>query len=151
MGKIKVIKKTEEEILKETEEQKQVFLKKQEKKIKKVKIKEGKIFILCTYNNTIISLTDLQGNVLSQSSAGAIGFKGTKKGTAYAGSRVAAAIAFETKKLGLETIHVFIKGVGNSRDMSLKSLAANGLNIVSVEDITPIPYNGCRPRKRRRV
>lgn len=84
-------------------------------------------------------------------SAGSIGFKGTKKATSFAASRVAEAIANVSKKLGIEKIHIFVKGIGSGRESAVRSLAAHGLDIVSIKDVTPIPHNGCRPKKVRRV
>ena len=116
-----------------------------------VKIKEGKIYIASSYNNTIITLTDLRGNVLAWTSAGAIGFKGTKKATPFAASKVAEAISQTIKKMGIEKIAVFVKGIGSGRESAIRSLAARGLDITSITDITPVPHNGCRPPKVRRV
>jgi len=150
MGKKRVIKKTAEELIKETD-------KIEQKMRKEVSVKEGKntrrgnIYISSTYNNTIITLADEQGNVLTWKSAGSIGFKGTKKGTSYAASRVAQAIGTICAKLKIKEINVFVKGVGGGRDSSLKTLAGQGLEINSIRDVTPIPHNGCRPKKPRRV
>jgi small subunit ribosomal protein S11 len=115
------------------------------------KVREGRIYISSSYNNTIISLTDPAGNVIATSSAGKIGFKGTKKATPFAASQVATKICESAKKLGVEKVKVFVKGIGSGRDSALRSLAAHGLDIVSIKDITPIPHNGCRPPKVRRV
>ncbi len=150
MGKKRVIKKTEEELLKEKEKVekklgKEVAVKSSEK------IARGKIFISSSYNNTIMTLTDEKGNVLVGRSAGTIGFKGTKKGTSYAASQVARAIADICEKLKINDFEIFIKGVGGGRDTALKTLAARGLEIEAIHDVTPIPHNGCRPKKPRRV
>jgi small subunit ribosomal protein S11 len=150
MGKKRIIKKTEEELLKETEKVEQT-LKKEVKMETPAKIKEGRIYISSSYNNTIIALTDRQGNVLSWSSAGSIGFKGTKKATPFADSKVAEVLSQTAKKLGIERVEVFVKGIGSGRESAIRSLATRGLDIVSVKDITPIPHNGCRPPKVRRV
>jgi small subunit ribosomal protein S11 len=150
MGKKRIIKKTEEELLKETEKVEQT-LKKEVKMETPAKIKEGRIYISSSYNNTIIALTDRQGNVLSWSSAGSIGFKGTKKATPFAASKVAEVLSQTAKKLGIERVEVFVKGIGSGRESAIRSLATRGLDIVSVKDITPIPHNGCRPPKVRRV
>jgi len=150
MGKKRVIKKTKEELLKETEKieqrmHKEVFVKSSEG------LRRGNVYISSTYNNTIITLSDEKGNVLTWKSAGSIGFKGTKKGTSYAASRVAQAVAGVCDKLKIKEINVFVKGVGGGRDSSLKTLASRGLEINSIKDVTPIPHNGCRPKKPRRV
>jgi len=149
MGKKRIIKPTEEELLKETEKVEA----KAKKEIKEPfkKIKEGKIYISSSYNNTIITLTDSQGNVLGWRSAGTIGFKGTKKATPYAASKVAEAMSQLAQKFGIEKIAVLVKGIGSGRESAIRSLAARGLEVVSIKDITPIPHNGCRPPKVRRV
>ncbi len=150
MGKKRIIAKTEEELLKETEKV-EAGMKKELKVKTSAKTKEGKIYISSSYNNTIITLSDAQGNVLTWKSAGAIGFKGTKKATPFAASRVAEAICLAAQKIGIDKVAVFVKGIGSGRDSAIRSLANHGLEIVSIADITPIPHNGCRPRKVRRV
>ena len=117
----------------------------------KIKLKEGRIYIYSSYNNTIINLTDEKGNTIFSMSAGRVGFKGTKKSTPFAASKVADAVAQASKDLGVERVAVFIKGIGSGRSSALRSLGAKGLEIVSIKDITPIPHNGPRPRKVRRV
>lgn len=141
MGKKRVITKVEEVSLKSRDL----------KKISSNKIKEGKVYIFSSYNNTIITLTDLQGNVLTSVSAGSIGFKGTKKSTPFAASKVAEVFSDLCQKLGIEKINVLIKGIGAGRDSALRTLAGKGFDINSIKDITPIPHNGCRPPKPRRV
>ncbi len=150
MGKKRVIKKTEEELLREREKV-EAALKKEVKVLPSKKINEGKIYISSSYNNTIITLTDLQGNVLAWTSAGNIGFKGTKKATPFAASKVAEAMVARAKKLGIERVHILVKGIGSGRDSAIRSLAARGLDILSIKDVTPIPHDGCRPPKVRRV
>jgi len=150
MGKKRIIQQTKEELLKEREK----IEAKVEKEIKagvSQKIKEGRVYIFSSYNNTIITLTDLRGNVLYWTSAGKIGFKGTKKATPFAASKVAEAIVQAVKKLGIEKTAVLIKGIGSGRESALRSLVARGLEVTSIKDITPIPHNGCRPPKVRRV
>jgi len=150
MGKKRIIKQTEEELLKEGEKVGALARKEVKVEIPR-KITEGRIYISSSYNNTIMTLTDPQGNVLRWASAGSIGFKGTKKATPFAASKVAEATAQIAKKMGIERVAVFIKGIGSGRESALRSLAAKGLEIVSIKDITPIPHNGCRPPKVRRV
>ncbi len=150
MGKKRIVTKTEEELLKEREKV-QERLKKEVKLKPSRKITEGRIYILASYNNTIITLTDLRGNVLAWASAGNIGFKGTKKATPFAASRVAEVLVQAAKKLGIEKVAILVKGIGSGRESAVRSLAARGLDIVSIKDITPIPHNGCRPPKVRRV
>lgn len=150
MGKKRIIEKTEKELLKEREKFEETLEK--EPKIKQVReIGEGRIYISSSYNNTIITLTDEKGNVLTWASAGKIGFKGTKKGTPFAATKVAEIIATAAQKAGIKQFKVLVKGIGVGRDSALRSLAARGLEIVSVKDITPIPHDGCRPPKVRRV
>lgn len=150
MGKKRIVRKTEEELLKERERIEAGMKKEVKAKIPR-KIKEGRIYISSSYNNTLITLTDLQGNVLTWASAGSIGFKGTKKATPFAASRVAEGICLAAKKLGIEKVLVLVKGIGSGRDSAIRSLAARGLDIISITDVTPIPHNGCRPPKVRRV
>jgi small subunit ribosomal protein S11 len=150
MGKKHVIKKSEEEILKEREKVDEA-LKKEVKVETTRKIREGRIYISSSYNNTIMTLTDQRGNVLCWTSASNIGFKGTKKATPFAASKVAEAMVQRAKKLGIENVEVLVKGIGSGRESAIRSLAVRGLNIISIKDRTPIPHNGCRPRKVRRV
>jgi small subunit ribosomal protein S11 len=148
MGKKRIAEKTEEELLKEAEKLGRV----KEIKIKvPQKVKEGRIYIFSSYNNTIITLTDSLGNVLYWTSAGKVGFSGTKKGTPYAASRAAEEAAQAAKAIGFEKIEVLIKGIGAGRESALRTLAAKGLNIISIKDVTPIPHDGPRPPKVRRV
>ena len=150
MGKKRIIKKTKEELLAEREKVEKA-LRKEVKLKSPQKIKEGKLYIASTYNNTMITLTDLEGNVITQISAGSIGFKGTKKATPFAASKVAEAVYERLRKLGILKVQILVKGVGSGRDSAIRSLAARDLDIISVKDITPIPHNGCRPKKPRKV
>lgn len=150
MGKKRIIAKTEKELLEEREKI-EAITKKEITIEAPGKIREGKIYISSSYNNTIITLTDLEGNVLTWASAGSIGFKGTKKATPFAASKVAEVLVLAAKKLGIEKIQVLVKGIGSGRDSAIRSLASRGLDIISIKDITPIPHNGCRPPKVRRV
>ncbi len=150
MGKKHVINKTDEEIIKEKEEVEKK-LEKVEVKSKKKGIREAKVHISSSYNNTLVTLADMAGNVLNQKSAGAIGFKGTKKGTSFAASRVGEAMAEVVKKMGIKDVHISVKGLGSGRDSVIRSLMAQDLQILSIREATPIPHNGCRPRKPRRV
>jgi len=126
------------------------------RKGKKVKKKErvdahGKAHIKATFNNTIISLSDLYGNVISWATAGKSGFKGSRKNTPYAAQSAAEGAAKEAMELGLRKVDIEVKGPGAGREAAIRSLQAAGLEIQSIKDITPIPHNGCRPPKRRRV
>lgn len=107
--------------------------------------------ITASFNNTIVSITDLKGNVLCWSSAGRIGFKGTKKGTAYAAQQCSDAVAREALSMGVKKIEVHIKGPGPGREAAIRTLQATGLSISQIKDLTPLPHNGCRPPRRRRV
>lgn len=123
--------------------------KKKKKAIKMVTL--GNAFIKATYNNTLITLTDQVGNVLSWSSAGTNGFKGPKKATPYAASVIVRDAVEKAKIYGLKDVNVFVKGVGMGRESAVRALNANGLNVIAIKDVTPIPHNGCRQRKPRRV
>jgi small subunit ribosomal protein S11 len=149
VGKKHIVQKTKDELIKERE--KIETASKKEIKGAPQKIKEGKIYISSSYNNTIMTLTDPQGNTLTQTSAGNIGFKGTKKGTPFAASKVAEVMAQRAQKLGVERVEVLVKGIGSGRESAIRSLANRGLDIIAISDITPIPHNGCRPPKVRRV
>ena len=114
-------------------------------------VPEGRAYIQSTFNNTIITLTDVGGNILSWGSAGTMGFKGSRKGTAFAAQRAAESAARKAMDHGLRQIEIFIRGPGAGREAAIRSLQAAGLNVTSIRDVTPIPHNGCRPPKRRRV
>jgi len=112
---------------------------------------DGIAFIKATFNNTIITITDKNGNAIGWKSAGSLGFKGSRKSTPFAASQAAEELAREVMDRGLTTVEVRVKGPGGGRESSIRSLRAAGLNITSITDMTPIPHNGCRPPKRRRV
>jgi len=118
---------------------------------KKTPISEGSVHIKSTFNNTLITITDARGNVVAWSSSGAVGFKGSRKGTPYAAQMAAEAVGKEVSTLGLRTIDVYVKGPGSGRESAIRSFQAQGFQIRSIKDVTPIPHNGCRPKKRRRV
>lgn len=132
---------------------KKVVIKKDKKKKKKVKrmIKRGQAHIQATYNNTIVTITDLNGNVIAQSSAGMNGFRGPKKATPYAASVIVRTVVDKIKNFGVQELDVFVRGVGSGRESAVRALHANGINVLSIKDVTPIPHNGCRPKKPRRV
>jgi small subunit ribosomal protein S11 len=114
-------------------------------------IEHGSAHIQSTFNNTIVTISDLQGNSISWSSAGALGFKGSKKSTPFAAQSAADAAAKMAMEHGVKTIKVFVKGPGAGREAAIRALQAAGLEINMIKDVTPIPHNGCRPSKRRRV
>ncbi len=125
---------------------------KKTKKKEKKNVPVGKAFIQATYNNTIITLTDMQGNVISWASSGGEGFRGSRKSTPFAAqmaAKVAAQKAIDTA--GLRSVEVLVKGPGIGREAAIRSLSQTGLSVTKIKDITPIPHNGCRPPKRRRV
>ena len=114
-------------------------------------VPQGRAYIYSTFNNTLVSITDTDGNVIATASAGTSGFKGSRKGTAFAAQRAAEQAARRGMDMGLRQIDVFIKGPGSGREAAIRSLQGAGLTVSSIRDVTPIPHNGCRPRKRRRV
>jgi small subunit ribosomal protein S11 len=114
-------------------------------------VPQGRAYIYSTFNNTIISITDPEGNVIASASAGTVGFKGSRKGTAFAAQRAAEQVARRGMDMGLRQIDVLIKGPGSGREAAIRSLQGAGLMVTSIRDVTPIPHNGVRPPKRRRV
>ena len=149
MGKKKIIVQNQEELLKERERveskvQKEVKLEPRQK------ITEGQVYIFSSYNNTIISVTNRKGDVLTWSSAGAIGFKGAKKATPFAASKVAETIAERAKKIGIEKVKVFVRGIGSGRESAIRGFISRGINLVSIQDKTPVPHNGPKPPRPRR-
>ncbi len=154
-GKVKEEKKQqkEEETTKDKKEQPaiaSVIVKKKRKKNRR-QIQKGRVYIKSTYNNTIVTMTDMHGNVLAWSTTGNLGFKGAKKATSYAASQVVADIEMKVQKYGLKELDVFVKGVGTGREAAIRALVQKGFSLNMIKDITPIPHNGCRPRKPRRV
>lgn len=121
------------------------------KEKKKAKEPFGIAYIQSTFNNTIITITDKSGNVLTWASCGSAGFKGTRKGTPYAASKAAEAVAKKAIEIGVREVEIRVKGPGQGREAAIRTLHAAGLKVVAIRDITPIPHNGCRPPKRRRV
>lgn len=114
-------------------------------------IERGQAHIQSTFNNTVVTLTDTQGNVLSWASAGQLGFRGSKKSTPFAAQQAAEEAAKKAMEHGLKTVEVYVKGPGAGREAAIRSLQATGLEVNLIKDVTPIPHNGCRPPKRRRV
>ena len=114
-------------------------------------IENGRATIHASFNNTIVSIADVQGNVISWASAGGLGFKGSRKSTPFAAGEVAETAAKAAMEHGLKNVEVYVKGPGAGRESAIRSLATAGLNVTSIRDVTPIPHNGCRPPKRRRV
>ena len=127
-----------------------------EKKVTKKKkvlklVSHGRAYVQATFNNTIVSLTDQNGDVLGWASAGGAGFKGAKKATPYAAGMVVKKVLEAIKDAGLKEVTVFVKGIGGGREAAIRAFNTNGVQVLGVKDMTPMPHNGCRPRKRRRV
>jgi small subunit ribosomal protein S11 len=117
----------------------------------KVKVAKGMVYVQSTYNNTIISVTDVTGNVIAWGSAGLVGFKGSKKSTPYAAQKTMEDTIARVKERGLQEVDVFVKGVGSGRESAIRALQGSGLTVLSIKDETPIPHGGVRPKKVRRV
>ncbi len=124
---------------------------KAKKSRKKRQVRRGNAYIKATYNNTIVSLTDMNGNLLTIVTAGQCGFKGPKKATPYAAGIIVRTVVEKVKDYGLKEVAVMVKGIGGGREAAIRALNANGLEIVSIKNVTPIPHNGCRKKKPRRV
>lgn len=114
-------------------------------------VSHGAAYVQATYNNTIVTFTDLNGNTLAWASAGHCGFKGPKKSTPFAASIIVKTLAEKVEGMGLKDLNVYVKGVGSGRDSAVRSLNSHGFNVLSIKDMTPIPHNGCRPKKPRRI
>jgi small subunit ribosomal protein S11 len=121
------------------------------KKKAKKNIREGRVYVNSTFNNTLITFTDLEGNVIASSSTGAVGFKGSRKSTPYAAQVAAAAACEQAKAHGLEKVDAFVKGIGSGRESALRAVSTNDIYVATIKDTTSVPHNGCRPRKPRRV
>lgn len=132
---------TEEKVIKPVQKKKKEFL----------NIKKGIAHIQSTFNNTIVSITDVNGNVVCWSSAGMHGFKGSRKGTPYAAQITSQIVAKKAIDAGMKQVEVYVNGPGSGRESAIRALQAAGLEVLVIKDVTPIPHNGCRPRKRRRV
>lgn len=126
---------------------KKVIRRRREKK----NIEKGQAHIRSSFNNTLVTMTDMQGNALSQSSSGAMGFRGSKKSTPFAAQVAAETAARAAMEHGLKTVEVYVKGPGSGREAAIRALQVAGLDVTLIKDVTPIPHNGCRPPKRRRV
>ena len=133
-------------------ETKEIEVKKKEKSKKKaLSATSGVAHIKATFNNTVITITDLQGNVITWSTPGVVGFSGSKKSTPFAAQVASSDAARRAKDMGLKSVEVLVKGPGSGRESAIRALQANGLTVTSIRDVTPLPHNGCRPRKKRRV
>lgn len=150
MGKKKITTQTKEQAMQETAKLEERLTKEKSKTVSK-RFENGHVYVNASYNNTVITVTDEKGNAIAWSSAGALGFNGPKKATPFASSKVVAALTEKLKKSGPINIEVFLSGVGGGRDSAVRSFANQGFNITGIKDITPIPHNGPRPKKSRRV
>ena len=121
------------------------------RKKEKVFVPQGNAYVKATFNNTIITMTDNSGNVIAQSSAGAKGFRGSRKSTAFAAQKAGESAAGTAIEYGMKTVDVFVKGPGAGREAAIRAIQHSGIRVVSIKDVTPIPHNGCRPPKKRRV
>ncbi|MDR2864535.1 MAG: 30S ribosomal protein S11 [Spirochaetaceae bacterium] len=121
------------------------------KKKEKKSIYEGNVYIQATFNNTIVTITDLMGNAISWASSGGLGFRGAKKSTPFAAQTVTETAAQKALQVGLREVHVYVKGPGMGRESAIRQLGVLGMKVKSINDVTPIPFNGCRPRKTRRI
>lgn len=143
-----------DKIAKEKEEKKDKAPKKvikgKKKKIKR-QVPIGNVYVKATYNNTMVTAADQAGNIIAWSSAGICGFKGPKKATPFAAGIIVKDLVGKTQDYGLKDVHVFVQGIGSGREAAVRALNANGINVISIKDVTPIPHNGCRPKKPRRV
>jgi small subunit ribosomal protein S11 len=124
---------------------------KNKKKKDKISVYEGNVYIQATFNNTIVTMTDLKGNAISWASSGSLGFRGAKKSTPFAAQSVTETAAQKALQAGLRLVHVYVKGPGMGRESAIRQLGVLGMTVKSINDVTPIPHNGCRPRKTRRM
>ena len=115
------------------------------------KVDKGQVHIQSSFNNTIITVTDMNGNALSQCSAGALGFRGSRKSTPFAAQQAAEIAAKNAREQGIKSVEVYVKGPGNGRETAIRALQTAGIDITMIKDVSPIPHNGCRPPKRRRI
>ena len=150
MGKKKVIKQSNEAILKEKEGIDSAVAKAYPGK-KSKRIEKGRVYINNSFNNTMVSVTDTSGNLIAWVSSGSLGFSGPKKATPFASSKIIAALTEKLKTTGPTDIDIIVKGIGGGRDSAIRSLVNQGFNILSIKDVTPIPHNGPKPPKPRRV
>lgn len=151
MGKKRIIKTDEEQALKEAEKREEELAKKAKKKKKGRMIERANVYIRASYNNTSIYVADENGDTVAWSTAGSAGFKGPRKATPYAATQVVNLLMEKLEKVDMKQVQLFVQGIGSGRDSAVRALAGKNLNIIAIKDITPLPHNGCRPPKRRRV
>jgi len=150
MGKKKVGKEDSSEVLKQAEATEGAVVAAGAKSVNK-RVEKGNVYVKASYNNTIISVTDEKGNIICWGTAGALGFKGPKKATPFASSKIVAALTEKLKKAGLSTITIYLNGIGGGRDSAVRSFSNQGFNILGIFDVTPIPHNGPKAKKVRRI
>ncbi|MDO8556945.1 MAG: 30S ribosomal protein S11 [Candidatus Jorgensenbacteria bacterium] len=151
MGKKKVIRQTKEELLKESEGGASGASTRKGGGASRGRIERGRVYIQASLNNTIVTITDDKGNTIAWLSAGSVGFSGPKKATPFAAAKVVEAIAEKVQRSGPVHVDVFVRGIGKGRDSAVRTLVAKGFDLMSIKDVTPIPHNGPRPKKVRRV
>ena len=153
MGKIRIAQKSSEDVLRDSDAQQDLIKKaKVKQKGKKRIIEMGNVFVNTTYNNIAVSFADEMGNVIAWCTSGAAGFKGPRKATPYAASRVVELVSEKVMKYEFQSLNLVISGIGTGRDAAIRSLTGRyGDKVVSIKDVTPVPHNGCRPRKPRRT
>ena len=152
MGKKKIKQQSGEDVLKEKSALDKAAARSSSVVAKKSKkIERGRVYINASYNNTVVTVTDDSGNVLAWASAGALGFSGPKKATPFASSKVISAITEKLKATGPVAVDIVVKGIGSGRDSAIRSLINQGFDVLSIKDVTPVPHNGPRPKKVRRV
>lgn len=151
MGKKKVTTQSGDQAIKETAAVDSAVAKSGANTKRSKRVQAGKVYVNASYNNTVITVTDATGNVLAWASAGSLGFSGPKKATPFASSKVVAAIAEKLQATGPQDVDVIVKGIGSGRDSAIRSFINHGFNITSIKDATPVPHNGPRPPKVRRV
>ncbi len=150
MGKKKVGTQTEAEAINQASAIEGAVVAASAKDVKK-KFEKGNVYVKASYNNTIISVTDEKGNLVAWSTAGSLGFRGPKKATPFAASKVVAALTEKLRKAGLQKVSIFLNGIGGGRDSSVRSFVNQGFDVLSIHDVTPIPHNGPKPKKVRRI
>jgi small subunit ribosomal protein S11 len=150
MGKKKIGTQTAEEAINQASAIEGAVVASAGKNVAK-KIDKGCVFVKASYNNTIISVTDEKGNLVAWSTAGALGFRGPKKATPFAASKVVAALTEKLRKAGLQKVNIYLNGIGGGRDSSVRSFVNQGFDVLGIHDVTPIPHNGPKPKKVRRI
>jgi len=150
MGKKKIGTQTTEEAISQASAVEGAVAASSAKNVSK-KFEQGNVYVKSSYNNTVISVTDVKGNLVAWSTAGSLGFKGPKKATPFAASKVVAALSEKLRKAGLQKVSIFLNGIGGGRDSTVRSFVNQGFDVLAIHDVTPIPHNGPKPKKVRRI